>query len=251
MELRIVNPDSKYPKVRLNEPTGRGYIYIAGAVKPGRLPLVPPNAKRARVLRALKELGRRLERTEGVVKVTVFRAVAIPPTARVSGYLRQRRGSVHPPRHDVLVLVETTSPGVARQVQRSPAYEAVMDALRKNTAATRVIVARNTKRIGDVDETRQGLFLFNHFVADDVGQGLELWEYLASWFTKEAGLENSVVLQPLEDERSEYSFINEVRLSSSLPKYVWQLTKKSFRSFVLANLDANRVGAMPAFYRLA
>ena len=29
------------------------------------------------------------------------------------------------------------------------------------------MVARNVRRIGDVDTTRQGLFLFNHFAAGD------------------------------------------------------------------------------------
>jgi hypothetical protein len=252
MELRIVNPDPKYPKVELSEPTTLGYIYVAGAVSPGPFPFVPPNAKRARLLRTLKEVAHRLERTEGVKKVTVFRAIAIPPAARLSSYLRERGATVRPPRFDVLVLVETVSPELARDVKRSPAFEALMDAMGRNTETMRVIIARNGKRIRDVDETRQGLFLFNHFVAEDLRQGLELWDYLASWFKKETGLDNSRVLLPVDGEQSEYSFINEARWDKSLPKYLWeQLSKKSFRTFVLANLNANHVGAMPAFYRLA
>jgi hypothetical protein len=44
----------------------------------------------------------------------------------------------------------------------------------------------------------------------------------------------------------------DTRWDLGFPRYVWhQFSKKSFRSFVLANLKANRVGSMPVFYRLA
>lgn len=252
MELQIVNPDPKYRKVELTEPTNYGYIYMAATVRPGRLPLVPPSAKRARLLRRAKRLARDLGRVDGVIRVTVFRAIAMPPTARLSPYLRERKSSIHPPKFDVLVLVETTSPETAREIQKTAAYTALMNVMKENADATHVLLAKNAKRVGNVDETKQGLFLFNHFVADDVGVGLELWEYLANWFTEETGLDNSVVLTPLEGEQTEYSFINEARWDLSLPRYVWnQLRKKSFRNYVLANLERNRVGAMPVFYRLA
>jgi len=250
MELRIVNPDPKYPKATLNEPTRLGYIYVAAAVQPGPLPFVPPSGKRSRLLRKVKDIARRLERVDNVVKVTVFRAIAIPPTARLSSYLKTR--TVTAPRFDVLVLIETTSPESARDVQRSPDYEALMDAMRRQATSTRVIVARNDKRIGTLDERRPGLFLFNHFVADDARQGLELWDYLASWFTKEIGLDASTLLVPVEEKQSEYVFINEARWNTGFLRLVWnQFSKKSFRSFVLANLEANHVGVMPVFYKLA
>jgi hypothetical protein len=37
-----------------------------------------------------------------------------------------------------------------------------------------------------------------------------------------------------------------------LPRFLWrQMSKKSFRDYVIANLKANRVGSMPILYRLA
>lgn len=252
MELRIVNPDPKYPKVDLAAPTPLGYVCIAATVRPGPLPVVLPSAKRARLLRKLKRLTLELDRVDGVIRTTVFRAIAIPPTDRISRYLRERKSSIRTPRFDVLVLVETTSPDRTREVQKSAAYNAIIDAIQREAERVHVVAARNSKRIADVDEKRQGLFLFNHFVADDTRSGLELWEYLASWFKKETGLDNSLLLVPLEGERSDYSFINEARWDVRFPRYLWrQFTKKSFRDFVLANLEANRVGSMPVFYRLA
>jgi hypothetical protein len=68
----------------------------------------------------------------------------------------------------------------------------------------------------------------------------------------ETGLDNSTLLVPSEGERSDYLAINNARSEESLARLLWRLfSKKSFRTYVLANLEANRVGAMPIFYRLA
>ena len=112
------------------------------------------------------------------------------------------------------------------------------------------MTARCPKRIGDVDKTCQGLFLFNYFVADDAGVALQLWDYLAGWYAVETGLDNSTLLEPLGD--ADYVFVNHARWDHSLPHFMLrQLTKPSFRTYMLANLQANRTGAMPILYRLA
>jgi hypothetical protein len=50
----------------------------------------------------------------------------------------------------------------------------------------------------------------------------------------------------LEDEASDYLAINNARWDARLPRLLFgQLSKKDFRTYVLANLEANRVGAMP------
>jgi hypothetical protein len=68
----------------------------------------------------------------------------------------------------------------------------------------------------------------------------------------ETGLDNSTLLVPLEGERSDYLAINNARWEESLPRFLWrQFSRKSFRTYVLANLEANCVGAMPVLYRLA
>ncbi|HON38730.1 MAG: hypothetical protein ACOX3E_11870 [Desulfomonilia bacterium] len=251
-ELRIVNADNKYGKVNLVEPATLGYIRIAATVQPGVIPVVLPSIERTSLLVRLKELARDLERVDQVVRVRTFRAVIIPPTPKVNSYLKERGYSMHAEGFDVVALIETASPETIPGVQASPAYSAFMDALQANAKAVNVLAARNVKRIADVDMAENGLFLFNSFVADDANIALELWDYLADWFMKETGLDNSIVLAPLEGEQSEYAFINLARWNASLPHQLFQmLTKKSFRGFVIANLEVNRVGSLPAFYRLA
>jgi len=108
------------------------------------------------------------------------------------------------------------------------------------------------RRVGDVDKSRPGLFVFNYFAGDDPGLAAELWEYLSGWYAAETGLNSATLLAPLEDEQSDYVLINHARWDGSLPAFMArQLPKKTFRSYMLANLKANHVAAMPVLYRLA
>jgi hypothetical protein len=186
MELNIVNPDPRYSPSNLIEPTTLGYIHLAAEVRPRpmppqRLPFVPNGRARDELLNRLKMLANRLEQLESVEKATVFDAVAIPPTSRFSSYLKERADSIHIARFDVAVLIETASPQLVREVQQTPEYRALVDALESEARDMHVMVGRNAKRVGDVEKTRDGLFLFNYFVADDANVALELWDYLAGW----------------------------------------------------------------------
>lgn len=253
MNLKIVNPDPKYAPVKLVEPTTLGYIHIAAEVQPRRLPFLqrlPAGPEKAELVGTLQALARQLEQQDAVEKVTLYDAVAIAPVR--SRYLKERGESIRIARFDIVVLIETRSVESIPNVQDSETYKALFDALRRHAKHLHVMAARNGKRIGDVDKTRDGLFLFNYFVADDASVMLELWDYLAAWYAVETGLDNSILLVPLEGEHSDYTAINHARWDLSVPQFLLrQFSKKSFWTYVLANLEANQVVAMPALYRLA
>jgi hypothetical protein len=249
MEPRIVNPDPKYSRVHLIEPTGLGYLHVAGMVRPRPMPLLPRGREMSELLGRLNDLGRQLERLGQVAKVTVYEAIAFAPP---SAYAKERVNSVHVPRFDAVVLVETTSPSTARQVRAAPEYAELEDTLRNKARDLHVIAARNIKRVGDVDKTRKGTFLFNYFVGEDPEVVVQLWDYLAGWYEVETGMDNSTLLAPLEGEKSDYVIINHALWDGNPLRFLWrQFPKKSFRSYMLANLEANGVGAMPVLYRLA
>lgn len=252
-EPRIVHPDPRYDRVRLIEPATLGYIHVAAEVQPRRAPFVPNRRKKTALLARLSGIAHQLEQLDVVKTVTVFDAVAFaPPSAYVKQQLTERADAIQIPRFDVVVLIETSSPADAREVQTTPAYQALIDTLSSIARRTHVIVARNAKRIADVDKSRKGVFLFNYFVADDAAVMLNLWDYLAGWYAVETGLDNSTLLVPLQGERSDYLAINHARWDGSLlGVFLQQLTKSSFRRYMLANLEANHVGAMPVLYRLA
>jgi hypothetical protein len=246
-ELQIVNPDPKYSRVKLIEPTNLGYIYVAAEVNPRLAPFGRIGRQKADLLAQLRAIARPLEQLDSVEKVTIFDAIAFPPP---TSYVREHLDTIRVPRYDVVVLIETRSILAAREVQASPAYQALIDALQSAARQMYVITARNAKRISDVDKTRPGVYLFNYFVGDDPDVVLQLWDYLAGWYTEETGLDNSTLLAPVDGERKDYVAINNARWDSSLPGIaLGQLTKPTFRSYVQANLDANHVGAMPVLYR--
>jgi hypothetical protein len=167
-------------------------------------------------------------------------------------YIRDRAETVHLARFDVVVLIETTSPTAARDLETTSLYRALVETQTSQATDLHVMTARNARRIGDVDKTRPGVFLFNYFVGDSPDVVLELWDYLAGWYAAETGLDNSTLLAPLEGERSDYVAINFARWDGSLlGVLLGQVSKRSSWTYVLANLEANRVGAMPVLYRVA
>jgi hypothetical protein len=253
-QLHIVNADPKYPKASLIEPKPSGFLYLAAAVGsgPSALPVVLPSRKRSALLHELKGLARELERLDEVKQVSVFRAIVRPPTSRLSKYLKERTKPMHPVNYDVFVLVETTSVATAHEVQSSAAFQSLVEAIRRATDDLVVIAERNAKRIGDVDTSRQGLFLFNHFAADDPEVMRQLWDYLAGWYEVETGLDNSVAMVPLEGERSDYAIVNWARWDTNPIHHFWsQLANRSFWRYVPKNLDANHAVALPVYCRLA
>lgn len=250
MELRIVNADPKYSAAELIEPTPYGYLHLAAEVRSPKMPFMPTGKDKTNLLGRIKNLAHELQQLESVRQVSVFDAVAVPPVQ--SRYLSERGDSVQRARFDVVTLIETTSPDSAREVEKSQPYQALYETLISRSKRVHILAARNAKRIADVKPSRKGLFLFNYFVADDVDVMLQLWDYLARWYEMETQLDNSLLLVPLQGERSDYVAINHARWDISLPRFLArQLPKKTFRSFVLANLEANRVGSMPIMYRLA
>jgi hypothetical protein len=119
-------------------------------------------------------------------------------------------------RFDIVVLVETTSPTTARELQAMSEFQVLRDLLSGQARRVQAIAARNAKRVGDVDKTRQGTFLFNYFVGDDPEVVMQLWDYLAGWYQAETGMDNSTLLAPLEAEESDYVIINPARWDGSL-----------------------------------
>jgi hypothetical protein len=249
VNLQLAHPNPAYGKVSLIEPAPLGYLHIGAEVRPPARPgPVVPSRERSQLVGGLKVLGRQVERVDGVRKVTVYEAIAFAPP---SSYVRQRTGLLQPARFDVAVLVETESPGMIGAVRESTDGQTLVEYLTENSRRVHALAAGNIKRVGDVDKSRPGTFLFNYFVGDDPEVVVELWDYLAGWYQVETGLNNSTLLAPLDGEPSEFVVINHARWDGSLLSVIFkQLGKKSFRSYVLGNLDDHHVGAMPILYRL-
>lgn len=244
----------------LREPNHYGYIHLAGELERPR-PFRKPSAVKRALLEELKRAARALREEEPEVRrADVFVALVIPPGSKEGRRVLERgRYDVHLAEFDVVVLVECGSIEAAASVRRGAAFARLESALAERASYVHCVVARNPKRIAEVDKDRDGVFLFNYFFAADIAakgaEGVDIllsvWEYTAGWWTAKANLTNSTPLQPIEGERSQYSLINHCRwdrLRDVLPHLVF---RPSLDRFVLANFTANDIVAMPILYRLA
>jgi hypothetical protein len=247
-KLTIANQQLQFPKVALVETSPSGYIQIAAEVDQ-RPPLLPGSKTKRDLIRNCKHWCKELEQEAGVVAAVVMKALIIPPGR--GNFLKQRKDKVHIARFDLAVLIETESLAMAETIRRHPVYQTMERAIKEAATYTHIVTATNVKRINPVDHSRDGIFLFNYFFADDTDQNLAVWEYTAGWFQHETGLDNSTVLLPVKGEESQYNIINHCRwdrLSDILPSLLF---KRTFHTYVLNNFEANHVAAMPILYRLA
>jgi hypothetical protein len=145
----------------------------------------------------------------------------------------------------VAVLIETSSPEALDEVQDADQYRDTLDFVAGESKDSHVMPARCIRSM--VDKTRPGLFLFNHFDAEDAEAALKVWERLGGWYARETNLGNSTLLAPTD--KADYVFVNHARWDLSLPGFaVRQFAKPSFWTEVRRTLTSGVI-AMPILYR--
>lgn len=246
-QLQVLDSAGTFPKAVLFEPNSFGYV-LAGAVVDRRPPFGYTLESRGK-RRLLTELRAAVSdlRADPVVREAVALKALVRPPGR--GAFLKKRPHVHIARYDVAVWVETDDPGSASQLLDSPAWRRVETLLRAASSDVHVVAGHNARRLGDVDHSRDGVFLINYFYADDADVNLAVWEYTAGWFQDQTSLDNSLLLVP--DSDTDYTIINHCRwdtLRDILPALAF---KPSFRRYVLAHFEANNTAATPILYRLA
>jgi hypothetical protein len=248
-ELLAIPP--RYASPPLAAPGGRGYIHVAAEVDaPVRAgPVFSRSGAHRALVEELKQLAAALAQVTGVTGAAVFDAVLMPPP----GYYRGDWGrSARPPRFDVVVFVETLSPEVARAVQRSPAFRAVIDALAPRARRLHTMVARAAKRLADVERRPRGLYVFRYLVGEVPETAVRIWDPLIGWYVAETQLENGELLVPLEDQASDYAAIDHARFDMGLFRFVWRhVMRESYWRWIRPFLEENHVEATPVVYRLA
>ena len=126
----------------------------------------------------------------------------------------------------------------------------MLNEIEKVSSYSQVMTASNIKRIGSVNHKKQGVFLFNYFSAENTEQNLKVWEYTAGWFEKETKLDNSILLFPLNENKTTYSIVNHCRWDKYIDILPDLIFKKTFKKYVLDNFYANNVGAQPILYKI-
>lgn len=248
-DLRVVGPSHRFSKVALIKASPCGYLLLAAEVdrRPPFAYRFQSTAKRD-LLECLKDFETTAHTMSGLLDSVVLKATLIPPTS--GKFLRSRPG-VPIARYDVAMVMEFDSPDRARTFASTEAWQALLQKTQTLSKKSLSLTATNARRIGPVEHGRDGVFLLNYFYADDMSLNLAVWEYTAGWFTDETGLNNSTLLLPDASHPSPYTIINHCRWDSVWNILPQLLFYRTFRTFVLANFDANRTAAMPVLYKRA
>ncbi|MBF6298589.1 hypothetical protein IU459_13710 [Nocardia amamiensis] len=250
--MHIVNEHLNPSTAPLVEPSATGYLLLAAEVD--RRPMfLPPSRVKARLIRETKAAAAELEQLPEVVRATVFQGFAHLIFGEDHALLRRAvaAGQLRRARYDLVILVEVIDPAAVDVLRRHAAYRRLSGLVEAAARRTFEVAADNPRNMGDVDATRQGVFLFNFFYGQDEKELVPVWEYTAGWWGVNTGLDNSRVMRPLEGEPRDYGIINHCRwdrLRDVAPKMIF---RPSFRRFVLANFAANNISAQPTLYRLA
>lgn len=244
-DITVVNTHLNFPKVHLIAPKRAGYIHIAAEIDPIRPFGIGPESPRKAEARALaKRLAACLEREANIVRATVFVARFIPPgTHHPEG--------VHKPAFDLVVLIETIDTTAAEALTDTPLYNELIEGLRARSNYLHVVRAHNGRRIGSVDFSKDGIFLFNYFHGEAPNKLIPIWEYTAGWFEDRTALDNSELLVPEPGQQSEYGLINHCRWDHWHDVLPDLALRPTFKSYVLDNFAANGVSPMPILYSLA
>ena len=247
--LQIVGPKNTFPAVSLIAPTQSGYLLLAVEVD-HRPPIgffVESRCKK-KLLAQLKNFTTALAESDDVLDASVFKAIIVPPGR---GAFLKKHPDVKIAKFDVVMLIEFKTVDAARHYQYTPEWVSLVADARENAHNVMCISASNTRRIGPVDHSRNGVFLFNYFYADSLDINLQVWNYTAGWFQDQTGLDNSTVLLPDEANQVPYTIINHCRwdgLRNILPALLFN---RSFKPFVLNNFEQNNTAAIPVLYKLA
>jgi len=247
--FQIVGPKNIFPKVTLVDPINSGYLLFALEVdtRPPVGFFIESQLKKKILLKLKHELVN-LRNNSKVIDATVFKAMIIPPGR---GAFLKKRPDVEIAKFDIVMLIEFNTHESVKEFQRSKQWQNLESTYKTKTKKSLTVTGTNVRRIGPVDHSKQGVFLFNYFYADQVKQNLQVWEYTAGWFEDQTGLDNSTLILPDQVNKNSYKIINHCRwdrLVDILPSLIF---KTSFKEFVLNNFEVNNVAAMPILYRLA
>ena len=242
----LMHPNARYAQVPLVEPATHGFFLMA--IQTGRPTFPVRPIANSDWLRGLKEITAPSFDSGLVTSARLYQAVGRPPLKGLPALPHQvdllRRAQA-----DVVLLLETPSRTALEIVVESPWLGAIRRWVSKGTRLVHEIPTYVARQVGIDPIPPRSLSLFNFFAAEDDATFLTVWEYLADWYRVEMGLDHAYLL--MSDGRpSDYAGVTYATWGGTVAQFIAkQLTKSTFRSYVLANLRAHEVAIMPTLFR--
>jgi hypothetical protein len=206
---------------RLLPPTSHGFVQLAA------------NTSSPIVSTQLKQFASQLEQQPGIEKATVYKSIF--PNAPFN----------------LVVLIETNTVNDAKNLEEYAVYNQLKQTLAQNSSRFHSLTASNVRRLGDVDRNSQGLFIFNFFQSSqakpskaEIEKDTAVWDKEAVFF-QQAGLNNSLLLAPVEGTSSDYTVVNHARWNQGgLMNLLWTVMTNP-------NLRDKAPNSMPMMYHMA
>lgn len=252
--MKIINPELAHSirEQGMLKPANKfGYIYLGCEIELPKL-FKCDSDKKKKVIKKLKSHCALLKNTsDNIKRADVFTAITIPPgTDEGRKLIQEKKLTVHIAKFDLVILIECKTVQDIKSVQELEQYKVITNTMQQESKYFYKMAAKNANRIDEVDKTKQGVFLFNYFYAEDTQTILDVWEYTAGWWTAKANLTNSTPLQPITDD-FQYALINHCRWNNLFEVLPALIFKPSMKKFVLKNFTENNIVAMPILYKLA
>ncbi|WP_108869320.1 hypothetical protein [Aquimarina aquimarini] len=246
--LKIVNQHLKYDKVSLIPTLTSSFIHIASEIDTTSIPFfITTSSKKKELIKNCKKWSKEIEKIEGVIEISFFKATIIPPG--FGQYIKENLNKIHLAKFDFVILIETLSDEITEKVKQLDTFKMIIKEVNKVASFSHIMNASNVRRIGSVNHKKKGVFLFNYFSAENRAQNLKIWEYTAGWFEKETALNNSTLMLPKEKNQL-YSIVNHCRWDKYIDILPSLIFKKSFKNYVLDNFYVNNLGAQPILYKV-
>lgn len=249
-EIKVVNKDLKFPNVTLKEPLRSGFILIAAEVDKKTSIWGESNTKKT-LIKKVKSLGLELQNNENVMEFSLFKASLFPPGRDGEYILKLKKNQTIHSQYDVVLLIELSSVEKIDEIKNDRCFINIISAFKDLSSYHFIYNAKNLRRIDNVNHKKNGVFLFNFFVAENKEQNLGIWEYTAGWFQDQTNLKNSTLFDSIDTISNTYSVINHCRWDGFFDILPSLIFKKTFKSYVLDNFAANNVAAIPILYKLA
>ena len=152
--MKIVNDHIQFPEIKYEAPNTTGYIHLAAEIE-RTLPIKPNSKAKKQLIASVKELCSRLSELHEVVSAHVLDAFVIPlgnkPGRKI---LEKNNPDIHIPAYDLVVQIETTSVAKAKALQENSLFKELFDLLKQTARYFHSFVAKNVKKIGEVDKNR-------------------------------------------------------------------------------------------------
>ena len=151
-DFTYVDVGRSFPKAKLVEPTRSGYLLLAAEID--RRPMFLPSSRAKRALtRGVIKLLPALQADERVLETVAFDGLLAPANP---GEVLKDRPDVPIARFDFVVLVETSSPETAEEIEQEEPWATLTSVVEARSRRSYRLRAHNVRRMGPVAHRRDG-----------------------------------------------------------------------------------------------